>query len=472
MKHIIAFFLVVSAPARAAFTEFYVQTTGSNLNAGSTTSDSASVTSANGDWANAAADTFTATSGTPFSGVTAGEYASVFLDGSTQTGYVAQVVSVGGSGASVTLSTTIKAGTAPAAGATGRTCKIGGAWAGPSGAVDFPFGFIASTLSSSSTTPTRSNWKNGTWTVTDGIVHTTDDLWWEAYTTTPGDNTGWAVIQGPTTGTAFTLITASSMDRSTMEGFIVENNGNSGTDLANYYLMRVGNHNLLRRCKFRNGWGNGVYNSQESAFVEIEAYNNCLGGGAATQAGIKINYSGALALRCVSHDNARGGFLADGGILLHRVITYDNGGAGMGSTGDENQFCMASDFYGNTNSGAHLGLGSQATMNVNYWNVNFIKNTRYGFESEGQATPGTFFHNAFGSGTMVNSLGTVDNDKWRQELNTLTYGTDVSPYSDAANGNFNITGSAANESGYSVFLQLHPSYSGTVGYIDRGAAHQ
>src|SRR5262245_7681928 len=112
-----------------AFSEFYITGTGDNVNAGSTTANAASVTSTNGDWGNAAANRFTAASGTPFSAVNVGEWASVYLDGAVTAVYVAQVTAVNAGGASIDLSSTIKMGTAPATGATGRSCKIGGAWA-------------------------------------------------------------------------------------------------------------------------------------------------------------------------------------------------------------------------------------------------------------------------------------------------------------------------------------------------------
>jgi hypothetical protein len=57
-----------------------MQTTGSNLNSGSTNADGAAATSTNGDWGNATANRFTAASGTPFSAVSIGDWASVYLD--------------------------------------------------------------------------------------------------------------------------------------------------------------------------------------------------------------------------------------------------------------------------------------------------------------------------------------------------------------------------------------------------------
>lgn len=168
-----------------AYTEFYMQTTGDNLNSGSTTSDAASVTSTNGDWGNAAANRFTAASGTPFSGVVAGEWASIYLDAATSTVYTAEITAVNGGGASIDLSATNKIGTAPATGSTGRSCKVGGAWG--SLAVFTSLGTTTVALS------TRINVKAGTYanTTTSRTMAiggaTTTPVWIRGYNVTPGD---------------------------------------------------------------------------------------------------------------------------------------------------------------------------------------------------------------------------------------------------------------------------------------------
>lgn len=167
-----------------AWTEFYMQTTGSDLNAGSTSDDAASVTTTNGGW-DTATRVFTAASGTPFSGVAAGEWVSIYLDAATATPFIAQVESVGGGGASITVSATARIGTQPTTGASGRSCRIGGAWAS----------FGASVLSASTTlvTPCRVNVKAATYANTT----TTRSVSWtgttefpfcmRGYNTTPGD---------------------------------------------------------------------------------------------------------------------------------------------------------------------------------------------------------------------------------------------------------------------------------------------
>lgn len=167
-----------------AITNFYIDSGGNDMNAGSVVNAAASVTQTNGSW-DITADTFIATGGTPFSGVNVGDYASIYNDGVT-TGavYVAQVTTINSLGLSITLSTTIKYGTKPASGATGKSCKIGGSWLD-----EIPLTSLGAT-----TVPqnTKVNIKAGTYTFaaarTVALVGTTTNrLWIDGYNTSPGD---------------------------------------------------------------------------------------------------------------------------------------------------------------------------------------------------------------------------------------------------------------------------------------------
>lgn len=181
-----------------AFSEFYMTgaSGASNLNAGSTASDAADVTSTNGDWGNAAANRFTAASGTPFSGVSTGQWASVYLDAATSAVCVAQITAVNAGGASIDLSTTLRMGTAPSNNATGRSCKVGGAWKNLT-LVDSLF--VGGTLA----TPTRVNIKAGTYARTSSGVMititgtTVYPLAVRGYKTSIGDQDGnYAAVAG------------------------------------------------------------------------------------------------------------------------------------------------------------------------------------------------------------------------------------------------------------------------------------
>lgn len=110
-----------------AFTEFYMQTTGSNLNAGSTNADAASLTYASGSWVQSTR-VFTVASGNPVTdGVAVGDWVSVYPDGNTVTPFIGQVTARDAT--TITISSTISMGTAPTNGTANRTLKVGGAWA-------------------------------------------------------------------------------------------------------------------------------------------------------------------------------------------------------------------------------------------------------------------------------------------------------------------------------------------------------
>lgn len=167
-----------------AFVNFYIQSGANSMNAGSTTSNAADVTQTNGAWSTVT-NIFTAAAATPFSGVTANvDYASIYPDGTTSGAvYVALITAVGGGGLTITLSSTIKYGTAPTTGATGISAKVNGAWADHT-----PLGTLTGTVPQS----TKINIKQATYTVaaTTTIAlagAATTPLWIDGYNTTPGD---------------------------------------------------------------------------------------------------------------------------------------------------------------------------------------------------------------------------------------------------------------------------------------------
>jgi hypothetical protein len=169
-----------------AFTNFYIISGSNDMNAGSTTAATATVTSTNGSW-DITADSFIATGGTPFSATNIGDYASIYNDGVTSGAvYIGQVTAILSAGLGITLSTTIKYGTKPTASATGRSCKTDGAWASTA---------IVTSLFASVAVPqsTKVNIKAATYANTTtartfgsaGLA--TAPLWWDGYKTNPGD---------------------------------------------------------------------------------------------------------------------------------------------------------------------------------------------------------------------------------------------------------------------------------------------
>ena len=92
----------------------------------------------NGGW-NSGTGVFTPTSGNPSLSVTAGDFAHVFVDGSTTPTRIARVTSVNST--TVTLSTTAGVGTAPTTAGRGVFFNSGGGWGGAGGGGGVSFSF-------------------------------------------------------------------------------------------------------------------------------------------------------------------------------------------------------------------------------------------------------------------------------------------------------------------------------------------
>lgn len=229
-----------------AFENFYIRSGGSNLNAGSTNTDAATVTSASGAW-DTSTRTFTAASGTPFSGVSAGEWASIATDATGDyTPFIAQVESVGGGGASVTVSATIRQGTQPSTSGSGITCRVGGAWAS------------LQILNSNNTTPFTS----GTATANMQIHFNAA----QAFTTTTpsfafggGDTTivrllGYQTTPGDVTDANWWTLTLPSVSTTTGQFLVGGAIQMSGFDFTSANVGTTGGFRLNGGGSIRNSW--------------------------------------------------------------------------------------------------------------------------------------------------------------------------------------------------------------------------
>jgi hypothetical protein len=283
-----------------AFNEFYVRPAGANTSAGSTDTDAPTVAAqTNGDWNNATANTFTPFGGgTPFAGVTVGMWASIYVDGSASTGYIARITAVNGGGASITLSTTAVAGTAPTASATGRTCVVGGAW----GTIQQGLTLLASTATDASGDVPRCNIKNSsTYTITSGLSRSANGpVAFRGYTTTPGDG-GRAIIDlgGASNFVGLTVSGANNIFRD----LIIQNGGGSlgGSD----GISVTGQRNEFSNITVHDVGGYGInIGGSGCILTECEAYN-CNKGNNNGRAGFTANNNSVFD-RCVSHDNTTG----------------------------------------------------------------------------------------------------------------------------------------------------------------------
>ena len=308
-----------------AFTEFYTNaSTGSNINAGDLTANGV-VTSTNGGWSTVT-NIFTAASGTPFSGVSVGDFASVYTDGATVTGYIGRVTAVGGSGATLTISSTAKSGTAPTTAGTGISCTTGGAWKGPNGTSNFPFGFITSAMTNSTGNEPCVNMKSGTdYSVTASIAHSlAGNVTFYGYTSTVRDG-GRAAIDGGTSGASYTLMNMTGTDTHFFN-LEIKNNGATGS-ATGFFLSGAGTY--AKGVVVHDVRGVGI--DITSGLIEsCEAYA-CNQSNTASTGGIRANTNG-IVQNCISHDNTGSnscGFTTSSGSNtrsdLHNCIADSNG---------------------------------------------------------------------------------------------------------------------------------------------------
>lgn len=446
-----------------SFTEFCCRSGGSNLNAGTRTGSStepgtsADLTYASGTWVSSTG-VFTVASGDPVAdGVAVGDFASVYADGASVTTLVGRVTARDAT--TITVSTTAKAGTTTD-GTSNRTLRIGGAWQGPNASVTFPFNLTTlGSLTNSSGDTTRINLKNDqTYAMSVLITDAnTGPRQVEGYTTTYGDNAKATITWS---SGSFNHTLSISGAGATYKDIIIDTTGKSAVG-ENWNASAVCN---FIRCVSKNSLRGGF--NVTACAIECEAYG---GAGGANLNAFRVT-SAAVCIRCIAHDNtSNGGFaLVGGGTACIDCVSDSNVGIGfdMQSTSHQLVRCNA---HNNTSDGVRV---SNATNGV-FWidSCNLTKNGGWGVNGSGAGgRTGCIAQCGFGSGTEANTSGTTTGLKGVAEVGSIAYAADTSPYTDAANGDFRITLSAAKGAGRGVFTQTAAGYSGTVGYPDIGAA--
>lgn len=476
IRIIIILLSLATAALGVSYTEFYVQSGGDNRNSGSTTGSP--ITSTNGDWANASANRFTAASGTPFSTVSAGDFASIYADGENKAAYLARVTAVNGGGASIDLSATVNAGTAPAPAATGYSCRVGGPWAGPSGTESFPFGFMESDVKNTNNHAPRVNFKGDgddttvDYSITAAMTHYTDGpCIFSGYTTTPGDG-GMVVFDGGASGTSYTLLTllsepAADSSNFTLMNFIFQNNGNSGSPLYGLHV-NVGQVSVYR-CVFRELYGSGVRFQGPGALVSCEAYA-CNKANTSLQGAIHLVASGANAFYCIAHSNVgtnASGFITGAASNILYCISAKNGSHGISLTSLDTVSIQQCDLYDNGGSGLSIAGAYDGILLVE--NSNFVGNGAWGINLNSNILGGAIANNGFGSGTQANTSGNISTARGIEVSGSVTYAADVTPWVAPDAGDFSISLAAAKNAGRGEFL-VNGALGVTVGTPDIGAA--
>jgi hypothetical protein len=460
-----------------AFTEFYCQTTGSNLNAGSTTADVAAYTATNGNWSSTTG-VFTPTSGNPSLSVAVGDFCSVYPDAATVGVFVARVTAV--SATTITLSTTAKAGTAPTTAVTGVSLKAGGAWKGPNGAEAFPFGFVTAALTNAASNMTRVNLKGGTnYAITAAVTHSiAGPTVFQGYTTAPGDG-GMATIDGGTLGTSYVLLTVSAA-HIWITSLVFANNGASGN--ANGVAV-TGARCVVDGCVFHDVRGTGLYFTGGSGVVSECEFYACNQSNTDGLAGLNAFTATCTVQRCVAHDNVGtngDGFRGTafvGTATFHSCIADSNGRYGFNLPGNQtSHYLHRCDVYNNGADGVRSSSDA-GVITVVLENCNFVKNGGYGYNAVASFNimQGLVRSCGFGAGTRANTSGATNAGALASVsiVGSVIYAADVTPWVDPANGDFRVNLAAARGAGRGAFTQTQAGYAGTVAYPDIGAAqHQ
>lgn len=468
----------------ANYSHFCCRSGGSNLNAGSvdggTTVPAAAalVTYTGGDW-NATTDVYTAPVGANMTEAVVGRFASLYVDGdaapTTNQYLVARITAVNAGTRQITLSTSARVllGTEVATGTGNRSMRIGGAWAGPSGAVGFPLNFLQTQLVNTSSYPTRLDMKNDqTYTVSANVAGTSSQFkHLEGFTTSYGDG-GIFTLDGGTAGAAYTVFTPNNGNPGPLYvvGMELKNNGASGGSTSTHGVSVAQPAAMFfHRCVFRDLRGSGIGITGGSAnLTECEFYGcnqaNVNGCGGVRAAGGMLS-----AKASIFHDNAGANndavHMAGGYGVLSNCVMDTNGRAGLNVQTNSGVSVDACDFYNNATGIDFNTVGGTAR------NCNFVKNTTAGVNGGATSTAGTtiLFNCGFGRGTQANGSD-VANSQSVTEVGSIAYAANATPWVDPANGDFRTTLDAAKFAGRGQFLQTAAGYAGTVGYPSVGAS--
>lgn len=416
MRCVLLFLTLLCGPLMAARTELYVQTTGNQLNSGSTNSDAAAFTYAGGTFVRSTR-VFTVASGDPSSDFTVDgtQFASVYTTaGATVATYVARITARDAT--TITLDATALAGAtstvSESAGA--ATLKIGGAWKGPNGTDYHPFGFAASTLQNASGHLPRVNVKTGTYAVTGaGPTDSLASVLYEGYTTEPGDGAldmTLPNITGSTDDLPYIMLTFSGARREFKFLQFTRNGVDSpGPNVAGGQMVIVtGQSPYFYGCRFKNGWRDGLRTSGDGALVvsceavgcNVDAANG-FGGFHAIGATTYIN--------CWAHHMYKAGDAGSTGFVFEagagKRVTYigciasHNGGQGYWNAASACVVTMINCVAAyNDLSGVEFATGGGTSMSL-IQNCAFIENGEHGIRYLNGTWAAWAVNNAFYSNT-------------------------------------------------------------------------
>lgn len=463
MKRLVAICLVLASASqsRAAeqYTNFCCRNGGNNFNAGTLLGDTtvpgttASFTYTGGSFST---NTFTATGHNPQTdGVTAGMFAQV-TDG-TNIGRIARIASVTTSTIVLdsTATITVNAGTYTA-------CRVGGAWAGPGGAVTFPWNIITTVLTNSTGNTPRVNFKNdATYSISSGLTHSQSGVTCEGFSSTYSDG-GRATIDGSTNTIVLLTIGATNATRY----LIFQNNGTTGTNAG---ISITGGTSYLHGVVVNTVRGAGISASGGFLYLnECEIYG-ANSANTSSIGGLTLTSSGtAYCTHSIFHSNtgnANNGLFTSGNFVACDRCVFDSNGNDGALLNGVAMFTNC-DFY---NNGANGAEGSATNIPLTAINCNQVKNVGTAWKQPSSGVrPWVIYNTGYGAGTQANG-GTVSGTAVN-EYGAVTYASNVTPWNAPATGDFTVTLAAAKNAGRGAFTETASSYTGTTDHPDIGAA--
>ena len=342
-----------------SYTEFYIQPTGNNLNAGSSNSDAAANSYTGLDWNGTT--TLTRASGSFVTdGVTAGQWVSIYADGGVSWVYSAQITAV--DALTLTVSTTRKAGTAPGSGTANRSAKVAGAWA------DWNvFGAMGTSTDLRDTTtgnnPRVNVLAGSTYSVTTAqaavAAATNTTMLIEGYAVTPGDNAARATVQGPS-GTAIVMFTFGS--NVALRNIRFDRNGTTGA--ANGVILTSNNSaSFAVNCSATNMRGAGFASTSELCYFVNCHVDACNLNGTSDVGGFNV-LSRASLIYCTATNCRWAGFHVSNASL---------------------EYCTASDTIAGTTGSTGWGVVFQAvTTPQSIIHCTLVNNARAGVRGAAQ----------------------------------------------------------------------------------------
>lgn len=343
-----------------AYLDLYVRTGGSNLNAGTTDTDTAAltVTGATANELSAGTVTITAASGTPFSAASVGQWVAVLFSSDTAATFIAQIQTIGGSGANITVYNENSSSNAFigqysnanngqfVSGANTVNVRVGGAWANivPVASTSSLYQPLAK-ITNATGNSVRVNVKSGTYSSATAITLLSPAVvgkvvLFRGYATTAGDLDN---VANPGT---HPVLSFSSTANLVMTAYTrLENIDVTTSGTANPLVSVTGLGVMLTRCRFTatsgaltasgaglNAWAcyfsttsTTVTNTSCAANGGLPTFTQCVFQGGLYN--VTASYTSAF-LECVFKNSTSHNILAStasAGNVFHRCTFYNSG---------------------------------------------------------------------------------------------------------------------------------------------------